>query len=620
MRYFLVQCVCLFACTSLALAQPQRADRTSKVSEEELLEEGTASRYQLALGYLQGMQFDQAIAILRELRIEYPERTIFFDKLKEAYVNSKRYKDAIALLDSEMASTYEEQRPILAAERAQLLYLSGNEPAAMAAWYALVDASPGAENLYRIVYNSMIRVRLLVQAIDLLLQGRKVIGSPNLFQAEIAYLYNLTGQHELATQEYLNLLASNDRQLNYVKGRLARDLQQEGALDAAIRVTQLRSSAEPEVWSFRDLLGWLYEESGDFELAYAEMGVLEGKTDANGQGMYQFALRAAEAGAFGVAGRAFQDVLETHPEENIAIEVHLGIADMYRLQAERTSQALEHYQKALEAYEKFLIDFPEHSQIPFVMARIASLYQDVFRNQDSARDMLSLLSTQYANSPVGHQAQFDLGRLAVEEGNLNQAEEIFAQLSGRTKGELSVRSQFEQALVYFYSGRLEETQVQLRNIRQYTDKETANNAIELEVLLLENSQSDSTDQALMNYAKAMLLLRQHRADETVRVTQDILARWGGHPIADETRFLRAEALLLDGRLDDARTAFGEFSLMYPQSPSRDRSLFHYAEILEIQGNPKEALQVYNDLLIQHPGSLLVNKVRERIRFLRATNL
>ncbi len=621
MRLLFIYWLCMCALTSVVLAQPQRADRSRPTSEEEQLEGNAASRYQLALGYLRGMQFDRAIAVLRELRDEYPEHKIFFDKLKEAYTSTKQYQEAILLLDEEIARSEENQKLPLAAERAQLLYLSGDEPAALDSWYSLVESASETETAYRIAYNSMVGVRLLVQATDLLKQGRQVIGNKNLFHAELAYLYSLTGQHEFATQEYLDLLALNPRQLNYVRGRLGRDMQQEGALEVAVRVTQERVLAQPDLLQLRDLLAWLYEESGDFEQAYREITAMEEDHGSSGQGIYEFALRAAEAGAFTVAGSAFQAVLETHPEEDIFVQARLGIADMYRLQAERADQSPGDYQKSLEAYERFLMDFPGHPQVPMVMAQIAAMHQDVFRNRDVARVILQQLATHYMNSPIGEQAQFDLGRLAIDEGNLDQAAIIFAQLSARTSGELFARSKFEEAMIHFYTGDFMDAQSTLRDIRDETDKETANDAIALRVLLLESPQPDSTNQALLSYAQALLLLRQQKANETVLITQDILTQWGAHPIADEARFLRAEAFLLNGQSEDALIAFGEFPLIHPESPLRDRSLFHYAEILEtIQGDTAGALQAYTDLLTQYPGSLLVDKVRERIRVLRATIL
>lgn len=619
MRFLPVCCLCVFVFVDLALAQPQRVDRTPPPSEEEQLDGHAASRYQLALGYLRGMQFERAIAILRDLYAEQPERKIFFDKLKEAYVDVKRYDDAVALLDDVLARSRAAQ-PELEAERAQLFYLGGDEPAAMEAWTALLQSAPDTEAVYRVVYASMIQIRLLIQAIDVLKQGRKAIDNVNIFQAELAYLYSLTGQHELATQEYLDLLSTNERQLNYVRSRLGRDLEQDGALEDAIRITEARVVSAPGLRQLRDLLAWLYEQAGSFELAFEEIIALEEDADASGQGVYQFALRAAEAGAFEVAGRAFQSVIETYPEVNISIEARLGMADMYRLRAEINNN-LEQYQHALEAYETFLTDFPEHPQTPVVIARIGALHQDVFRDQEAAERTLSYLATRYTNSAIGHQARFDLGRLAVTKGNLNEAGAIFARLAEQTDGELAAKARFEEAMTHFYAGNFAETESILSSLRENTDKETANDAIELRVLLMEDPGTDSTNSALTSYAQALLLFRQRKADATARVAKDLLAQWGQHPIADDVRFLRARALLLDGRPDEAMMAFGELPLIHPESPLLDHSLFYYAEILEtFQGDAAGALQAYTDLLTQYPGSLLVNKARERIRALRSAGV
>lgn len=621
MRLFIAYWICTIAFVGSVWAQPQRTNRNPPAPWEEQLDDTAGPRYQLALGYLRGMQFDRAIVILRELRSEYPEQILFFDKLKESYVSAKRYEDAIALLDHEIPRSGENQRLPLAAERAQMLYLSGDEPSALASWYSMVESASGMEIAYRIAYNSMIGVRLLVQAIDLLKQGREEIENPNLFHAELAYLYSLTGQHELATLEYLDLLTLNEGQLNYIRGRLGRDMQQEGASEIVLRITEERVSAQPDLVQLRELLAWLYEENRDYEQAYREIIVLEKNTENSGQRIHEFALRTSEASAFAIAAQAFQAVLETHPQEDISVQARLGIADMYRLQAERTQGPSENYQKALNAYEQFTVDFPEHSQIPFVLVRIAALHQDVFRSRSAAREILERLATRYAHTSIGHQAQFDLGRLTVEEGALDEALTIFMQLSARIDGELLTRSKFEEALIHFYMGKFSEIQSILNTIRDDTDKETANDAIALRVLLLENPEPDSTSYALLAYAKALLLLRQHQINETVHATQDILAEWGRHPVADDTRFLRAEALIQNGQIDDAAMVLGEFPLIHPESPLRDRSLFQYAEILEtIKGDTEGALQAYTDLLTKYPGSLLVSQTRERIRALRGTSL
>ena len=137
------------------------------------------------------------------------------------------------------------------------------------------------------------------------------------------------------------------------------------------------------------------------------------------------------------------------------------------------------------------------------------------------------------------------------------------------------------------------------------------------MLLLENPGADSTNTALRAYANAALLYRQRQAEEAVRVTTDLLMHWGHHPVADETRYLRAQALRQTRRTREALAAFGELPLIHPDSPLCDRSLFNYAEILERElDDPSAALEAYTQLLTEHPGSLFVHEARARIRTLR----
>src|SRR5690606_23717395 len=100
--------------------------------------------------------------------------------------------------------------PALMAEKARLLYQRGDEQAAFDAWDAALAVAPHNVNTYRIVYQSLLDVRLFERAIDVLVRAQASVEQAELFTADLAYLYNLTGQHDLAMQEYLKLLAGND--------------------------------------------------------------------------------------------------------------------------------------------------------------------------------------------------------------------------------------------------------------------------------------------------------------------------------------------------------------------------------------------------------------------------
>ena len=374
----------------------------------------------------------------------------------------------------------------------------------------------------------------------------------------------------------------------------------------------------------RDLLQWLYMEAQDYAEAFSHVAVLDSLDGGNGLAVYQFAVRAAEGGAYSTAEAAFDAVLASHPDGSLTPDARLGLANMHRLQAESTYEnpnspgGAPHYEAALGAYEAFLDEFPNHARQPETMARIGALHQDIFHDAEAAYSMLMLVAQRFPDTEAAYQARFNLGRLALERGDLEEARVIFERLSEYLIfGELAAEARFEQALIHFYRGEFDIVQQILGQLNEDTSKEIANDAIALRVLLLESPGADSTNSALLAFANAALLYRQQKAEETVSATTELLARWGQHPVADEARYLRAQALRKAHRTRDALAAFGEFPLIHPDSPLCDRSLFNYAEILERElGALSAALDAYTDLLTRYPGSLLDTETRERIRALR----
>ena len=232
-RLLILGCLCTVLQGSFAQRQQVQTVRPPQV--ENGMDAATTARYQLALSYLRGAQFDRAISLLEELYAENPGIDVFFEKLREAYENVKRYEDAIRIIDIRLASSLQEI-PELRAEKARLLFLEGDELLATTTWEEVLAHANGVESVYRLVYNSLLEVRLLDRAIDVLLRGRRESERSELFQPELAQLYSLVGQHEAAMTEYLNLLAINERQINFVRGRLNRTLEQEGAQDAALAI------------------------------------------------------------------------------------------------------------------------------------------------------------------------------------------------------------------------------------------------------------------------------------------------------------------------------------------------------------------------------------------------
>lgn len=583
------------------------------------------ARFQLADSYMRAGQFDRAITLLEDLLELSPQTYAFYDKLKEAYEGVKRYDDAIALVERRMGQRPD---PSLQVEKARLYYLANDEDAANEAWAAAIAMAPSNPNVYRIVYQSLYQVRLFERAIATLEEGRRAAAQPELFRRELAYLYNLTGQHEEAMEEYIGLLEENERQLGYVRSRLSRFIEQEEALNASIAAAERAVRRVPLNRAFRELTAWLYLEAELYDKALDANRAIDRLEQEEGRVLFGFAQQAADAGAYDVALDAYQEILERYPDGPIAPDALLGVGEMYTQRGERLRErALDeegrrieapNYDQALATFETFLERYPTHPYYPEVLRRIGHLQQAVFFDLDAAEQTLNRVIQRYPRSQAVSEAAYDLGRIALLRGELDKARAALGRLEETLRtGELAERARYELALIHLYRGEWESAMTLAQAMQGNTSTDVANDAIELKVLLIENKGPDSLNVPLQDYAEAQLLRRQRKPLQALTVVDTLLATYGSHALADDARYLRAQMLRELGRAEEAAQAYGEIPLMHPRSFLADRSLFAMAETLaQDLGREQEAIDTYSRLLTDFPGSLLAGEARARIRLLR----
>jgi len=589
-----------------------------------------AARFQLADTYLRAGQFDRAISLLEDLYAVSPSTYVVYEKLREAYENVKRYDDAIRLIDERIAT---EQLPVvLVSQKARLYFLMGDEPRALATWDEAIALEPDKATAYRVVYQTLVEVRLFEHAVEVLEKGRTALNDPALFRMDLAYLFNLTGRHAEAMTEYLGLIEESDRQLSFVRSRLGRFLDQDGVLQTSLPVVEEAVRKTPLNRSFRDLLGWLYLEADRYDDALTTYRAIDRLEQENGNVLFSFAQQAADAGAFGVASEAYREVLKRHPDSPAAADAQFGLGDMLQKQAEDLGERAvddagsrrpaPHYDEALAAYQHFLKTYPTHPYYPEVLGRLGRLQLDVFFDLPAAEQAYAEVTAIYANTEVADQAAFDIGRIALMRGDLDQARLVFAKLVERLRiGELAELARYELAMLHFYQGEFESALTISAPMNENTSTDIANDAIELKVVLIENKGPDSLNAPLRLYARSALALRQRHFDVALAALDSLLQNFGSHPLADEARFGRAQALRQAGRANDALAALLEFPLIHPTSHLTDRSLFEAADIYELElGQSDLAAAAYTRLLTDYPGSLLVPRARERIRFLRGDEL
>lgn len=604
-----------------AVAWLSPVDTNGQVADSTLV-----TRFQLAESFLRAAQFQRAIGLLEDLVAQSPDTHVFYDRLRSAYENVKRFDDAISLVDSRIQK--ETVPTLYVAEKARLLFLKGEEDLAEQAWQQAIETNPTSASVYLLVYRSTMQVRMFDVAIGFLEQGRERLGNETLFQTDLAYLYGQTSQHEKAMREYLSLLSTTHEQLNFVRLRLNQFISDEGALEASIAATENAVAASPLVRSFREILAWLYVEAGRFREAFNVNRAIDQLEDEQGRVLFAFAQVAAEAGAFDVATEAYNDILARYPDAPITPEALRGLGLMQEQRAASegvqvydesgTSIQGTRYHEALASYSRFLQEYANHAYFPDVLRRVGRLQQDVFFRYEQAEQILMEVMSRFPQHRAADDAAFDIARLMLLKNDLINAEVQFSRLATRLRtGDAADLARYELAMLHFYKGEFESALSLVSALQENTSADVANDAIQLKLLLMENRGPDSLDTPLTRFAHALLLRRQRHSDEALSSIELLLDQVSEHPLADDLRFERASLLRHHGQSIDALQAYLEIPLIHPESFLGDRCLFEAADIQAVElSDPTAAIATYSRLLSEFPGSLLVPESRARIRKLR----
>lgn len=583
-------------------------------------------RFQLAESFMQAAQFERAIALLEDLYEQSPETHVFYERLRQAYENVKRYDAAIALVESKIEGT--SNPGLFLVEKGRLLYLKGDEATARATWQSAVDRNPRTPGTYLMVYRSLLDVRLFDLAIDILEQGRENIGASDLFQTDLAQLYSLTGKHGEAMDEYLGLLAVNQAQISFVRSRLSEHMSGEEAITESISRAEQAVATDPLNRAYRELLAWLYVEDGQFRSALDVYRAVDRLEKEEGRVLFAFAQVAADGAAYDVALEAYDEILNRYPDASAAPDAMRGLGLMHEKWAMTLGERpidtpgrdtlRTHFHHALETYQQFLIEYPRHPHFPDVLRRIGRLQQDVFYNYEEAEAVLTEVIGRYPSTVAADEAAFDLGRLAVMQNRIGDARIRFSRLLTRLRtGDLADRARYELALLHFYTGQFDVALGQTAAMQENTSTDVANDAIELKVLIIENRGPDSLDTPLTRFARVRLVERQRDFEEALHLVGDFLSDHGEHPLADDARFRRAELETSLGRYDDAVQTYLEIPLMHPQSFLGDRSIFRAAMVTADRiGDTDRAAELLERLLTEYPGSLLLDEARTEMRRLR----
>ena len=567
----------------------------------------------LARQYFEDGAFEKAALFYEKLYKKNPKRVDYLEFLIQSYQQLEKYDQVETLLLSRLNNPFFSPNFLV---ELGYNYALQNNTAEAEKYYeqaiSRIDQNPGYAY---IIGNSFRKKTLLDYALKTYEKSMKLNPNNNL-HLEIARIYGEQGKIEKMFSSYLDLISNNrayqPNVLRNINMFISDDTkEQNNILFKRVLLKKLQSN--PDVlWN--ELLSWLFIQQKQFKSAFAqEKAILKRSDIFNIQRMVDLGIISMETKDFETAKDIFEFIIQNTNDKSLQLKAHLHITDFELQQASKKEYAKieEQYKILLQQYGTY----PETLNLQIKYAEFLAFYKD---DITTARELLKESLELNLNRFQLARVKITLADILVYDEKFNQALIYYSQVQKSLKNDVIAQTaRFKVAKTSFYKGDFDWSLTQLKVLRSSTTQLIANDAMQLSLLISDNSLEDSTQTALKIFAKADLLAFQNKDTEAIALLNEILENHKGESIEDE-------ALLKQGKLHEKSGAFEKAKLNYIKILEFfstdilvDDALFALGELYTNQFNdPEKAKEYYERIILNHPDSIYAVEARKKYRRLR----
>jgi len=575
----------------------------------------------IALEYYRNKEFEKAVELYEKLYEEKQTR-FFYSYYLYCLIELEDYNKALKIIRKEQRNDPEALRYIV--DEGFIYSLEGNQQKATKLFGEALDKiSPNRSQISDLAnaYNSRGQTDY---AIETYLKGRNMLNDYN-FNLELASIYSRLNNYTDMVNEYLDLLESDLSKNDYIRGRLQSALKgdDEGLVSDAIRTELLRRVQRyPDKVYYSEMLIWHSMQQKDFEMALLQSKSLDRRFGEDGSRILELANVCLSNEAYDVAIEAYDYIIKKGGV--FYLDARIGLLNSRYLKVTNRFDYTDDDLNALEKeYYNALEEFGENSSTVSIMKYLAHLQAFYLDNIDEAIALLKkALEMPSVTAQLIADCKVELADILLFSGEQWDATLLYSQVDYDFKNDpIGFMAKYKNAKLSYYIGEFGWAKAQLDVLKAATSKFIANDAMELSLLISDNMDIDSSYTALSYFSKADLYIYRNKYDEALQILDSVqmVALW--HPLHDEVLFRKGEIMMNKGEFALADSLFAKVTEMYPEDILADNALMKRAELFDTYfKDPDQAMLLYQQLMLDYPGSLFVVDARKRFRELRGDEL
>ncbi|RYC50899.1 tetratricopeptide repeat protein [Flagellimonas olearia] len=567
----------------------------------------------LAKQYFADGEFEKAVAFYEKLVEKNPRRTDYSEGLVACYQQLERYEDAEIFLLQKIKDTY--AFPTFFIELGYNYTLQDQAEKATTYYDQAIQKIDENPNYgYSVGYRFQ-KYALLDYAIKAYTNAMALKPDLN-YDFQLARIYGEQGNIERMYQSYLNLIwegrTSRSNVLRNIDDFISEDPSNPN--NVILRKVLLKNAQQNPDVLWNELLSWLFVQQKQYNSAFSqEKAIFKRTGETSVDRLENLGQIALEDNDLDNAVSIFEYVVENSTDPGNKLNAELSLIDIEL--KDPTDKVLNQVEKE---FQDLVTTYGNQSRTLQLQIAYANFLTFKRERPEPAIAMLKESLELPLGRVITAYIKLALGDILVYDQKFNQALIYFTQVQKSLKNDvLGQNARFKVAQTSFYKGDFDWALTQLKVLRSSTSQLIANDAMQLSLLISDNSLEDSTQTALKKYARADLLAYQNKNKEAIAELEDILENHKGEKIEDEALLRQAQLLETQKDYEGARFNYQKIVEFYADGILADDAHFALGQLYRnILNEPEKAKAHYEKIIYNYQDSYYFPQARKNFRMLR----
>jgi tetratricopeptide (TPR) repeat protein len=434
------------------------------------------------------------------------------------------------------------------------------------------------------------------------------------FNFQMALLYGQKGDTDMMIEKFLTEAYNNPPNNIMIQNQLSRFMIEEAdeAFNEALKKKLLLRSQKNQDIFWNEYLSWYYVQLKEYGKAFIQEKAIYKRNPESFANIVNLGQLAIDEDQKEEAEEILLFVLDNTKDLDLQIQSHSYLVEMKIKNAQ---------EKDFAAIDKQLDDLiKEFGVSPYTLSLLkikAHFATFNLKNAELGKTILKNALEMPLNKYQAADIKMELADVLLFEEKFNQALLYYSQIEEEMKNDIiGQEANFKTARTSYFKEDFKWASHQLKVLKSASTQLIANDALDLFLLISDNTVEDSTQVALKKFARADFLMFQGKKPEALLAFQAILKENKGDAIEPVTLLRIGKIYEQQADFIAALSTYKQILDAFKECIYIDEALFYSAEIYNNQKDFEKAKPLYEEIITKHPDSIFYVTAQKKYRQLR----